>query len=87
MERRENPADIVGSLPFELLLEVVEYLKPEDIVRSQMVCVAFSSAFNRHDGLIRRSTDRGHPRFQRNGSPFSRLAKLSWLSCAGHWSS
>lgn len=29
--------DIVGSLPFELLVQVVEYLDVEDVFRSQRV--------------------------------------------------
>lgn len=29
--------DLFGSLPFELLLQIVEYLDPADIVRSQRV--------------------------------------------------
>jgi len=32
--------DIVGSLPLELLVQVVEYLDLEDIVRSQRVRIA-----------------------------------------------
>lgn len=31
--------DIVGSLPPELLLQVVAYLDLEDVVRSQGVCI------------------------------------------------
>lgn len=40
--------DIVGSLPLELLLEVVEYLEPADIVRSQKVGNSLFSMFNGH---------------------------------------
>lgn len=32
--------DIVGSLPLELVLQIVEYLDPADIVRSQRVGIA-----------------------------------------------
>lgn len=32
--------DIVGSLPLELLVQIVEYLDLEDIVRSQRVSIA-----------------------------------------------
>lgn len=35
--------DIVGSLPLELLIYVVEYLDLKDIVRSQRVCFNNSS--------------------------------------------
>lgn len=36
--------DIVGSLPLELLIYVVEHLDPRDIVRSQRVCFDDSSS-------------------------------------------
>lgn len=29
--------DIIGSLPFEILLQIVEYLDPADIIQSQRV--------------------------------------------------
>lgn len=36
-KRCESAYDIVSSLPLELLLEIVEYLEPADIVRSRRV--------------------------------------------------
>ncbi|KAL1973638.1 hypothetical protein VTN31DRAFT_6273 [Thermomyces dupontii] len=35
--------DIPGSLPLELLLQIVEYLDPADVVRSQRACIAHLS--------------------------------------------
>lgn len=37
--------DIVGSLPLELLIHVVEFLDLEDVVRNQGVCTNHSSMF------------------------------------------
>lgn len=38
--------DIIGSLPLDLLLEIVGYLEPADIVRSRRVRIVHSSVFN-----------------------------------------
>lgn len=42
--RPEHGDDLIGSLPPELLIQIVDYLDP-DIVQSQRVCIDLSSIF------------------------------------------
>lgn len=48
LEQLRSRMDIVGSLPPELLIQVVEYLDPADIVRAQGVLIVHASLFTRH---------------------------------------
>ncbi|KAL1993228.1 hypothetical protein VTN49DRAFT_3177 [Thermomyces lanuginosus] len=49
--------DIVGSLPFEIVLEIVKYLDPNDIVRNQRVSKRWRSIFS-SDGIVEHSLRR-----------------------------
>jgi len=35
----EGTRDIISALPLELLIHIVEFLAPEDIIQSQRVCL------------------------------------------------
>ena len=71
--------DIVGSLPFEIVLEIVKYLDPDDIVRNQRVRIAWLSMSR---SLISPGWTR--PRSLNGGGRFSRPMESWNILCAEH---
>ena len=60
--------DLIGSLSLELLVQVLEYLDPADIVRSQRVCI--DSGRFLIEAIV---SHRSHPRFRNNGVRYFRV--------------
>lgn len=75
--------DIVGSLPPELLLLIVEKLDPADIVRSQRVRIAHFPVFNGQTTVV--YVDWSCVRSQSDGSPYSRPMQSPCSLCAKRW--
>lgn len=77
-ERFRSHFDIVGSLPLEIVLQIVTCLDPEDIARSRRVRMPFFFLFFSFEW----SSTRGYFRSHNNGSICSRAILSPSFICA-----